>query len=100
LCPTPCQSCPKVPEWVKASGADWRECRAAADELSEADRKALAVYVRCKATLRFPDDPIVAWYSGVFRGCEDELDAERAREPGELVSRLVELMLVSFRMRR
>lgn len=71
--PTPCLSCPKVPAWAKSSGRDWDACRDLADELTPANRAALAAYFRHKATGRFPDDAIASWAAGIIREAEDEL---------------------------
>lgn len=58
--PTPCHKCPKVPADLRASGADWKACRAAAVDPTPQTRRALAFYRRCRAVGRFPDDPLVA----------------------------------------
>lgn len=83
--PTPCLSCPKVPRWAKAAGRDWDECRLVADELSDANRAALAAYYRRKATGRFPADPISDWAAGVIREAEDELVIEQAARQSEVL---------------
>lgn len=95
---TPCLFCAKVPAWAKQA-CDVAHARAHADELSADHRKALAHYNRCKAVGRFPDDPVVGWYAGVFRELEDELSVIRSAQPAETVDRLVEVVLVSLRMR-
>lgn len=39
--------------------------------MSPANRKAYDHYLSCKATLNFPKDPLVKWYSGIIRKVED-----------------------------
>jgi hypothetical protein len=87
--PTPCTHCPKVPEWLRGGG-DWKTARAAAVDLTTANRKAIAFYRRCEATGRFPDDPLVAWYSALIAAA----DAEFARWPAkQILARLDTLVL-------
>lgn len=47
--------------------------------LSLKNRGAYEHYMRCKATGRFPDDPIVAHCAGLIRQMEDACDAESQR---------------------
>ena len=74
--PTPCHKCEKVPAAARAAGMDWRELRTLAQDLTPANRAALAFYRRCRATGRFPDDPLVAWYAGLIREVEDDAARE------------------------
>lgn len=74
--PTPCHKCAKVPLAVRESGAGWAACRPHARELTPANRRAWAFYRRCRATGRFPDDPLVAAAAAVL--VEVERRAERA----------------------
>lgn len=48
--PTPCRSCPKIPEGKKP-------CPENAIELTPENRQALEHYLECKAVGDFPDDP-------------------------------------------
>lgn len=94
--PTPCHKCPKVPADLRAGGADWKACRAAAVDPTPATRKALALYRRCKAVGRFPDDPIVAECAAAVA------DVERAVESAgrERLTRAVEVLNVLLVKRR
>lgn len=79
--PTPCQSCAKPPTWAKSQGRDWKELRSLAVDFSVENRKAYARYKEFRAVNRFPDDPIVTWYSGVIGSIYEEwhrLPLERA----------------------
>lgn len=69
--PTPCGACPKVPDHVKEWHDDYRVLRAKAEDMTDENRQAYKFYKQCKATGRFPDDPIVSWYSGIIRNLED-----------------------------
>lgn len=77
--PTPCHKCPKVPAAARNAGLDWRELRKLAQDMTDANRDALAFYRRCRATDRFPDDPLVAWYAGIIQGVEDAAAREEQR---------------------
>lgn len=90
--PTPCMSCPKVPAHLKAAGKPWRELRAAAADMTPANRKAYAFYHRCKATGRFPDDPLVAWYAGAVRAVEDAAALDQAQAQTTYLRALVTLL--------
>lgn len=69
--PTPCGSCPKVPDGAKQATSDYKELRKLAEDMTEQNRTAYKAYKRFKATANFPDDPIVEWYSGIIRDIED-----------------------------
>lgn len=85
---TPCHKCPKVPRSVRESGADWRECRRQAQDMTDQSRAAWAFYQRCKATGRFPDDPLVAWYSAVIA----EVERFAAQVPAMKLNAGIELL--------
>ncbi len=67
--PTPCGTCPKT-----AGLKPEQRVRENADEFNDRTRKAYRFYLRCKATGNFPDDDIVAWYSGLIREMEDAVE--------------------------
>lgn len=94
--PTPCHKCPKVPADLRASGADWKACRAAAVDPTPQTRRALAFYRRCRAVGRFPDDPLVAECAAAIA------DVERAVESAgrERLTRAVEVLNVLLTKRR
>ncbi len=71
--PTPCASCPKIPVHV-LNGRRVKVSRADAIELNEVNREAWEHYQRCRATGRFPDDPIVARDASVIRKVERVAD--------------------------
>jgi hypothetical protein len=88
--PTPCHKCPKLPAAARESGAGWQDLRALAADLTDANRAALAFYRRCRATGRFPDDPLVSWYAGLIRDVEDAADrADRASSTSAIVAALL-----------
>lgn len=72
--PTPCHKCPKVPFAVRVSGGDPRAMRKHAADLTEQDRKTWAFYRKCRAVNRFPDDPLVDWYSAILRDVYDVVE--------------------------
>lgn len=94
--PTPCHKCPKVPADLRASGADWTACRAAAVDPTPRTRRALAFYRRCRAVGRFPDDPLVAECAATVA------DVERAVESAgrERLTRALETLNVLLTKRR
>lgn len=94
--PTPCRTCPKVPEWAKQVEGDYKELRKLADDMTEANRQAYRYYLECKATQAFPSDPIVRWYSGLIRDVEDghqRYQSERHHNDLSLLVMLAELRL-------
>lgn len=97
---TPCVSCPKVPGWAKSAGKDWRELRRLAEEMTAQNRQALEFYYQCKATGRFPADPLVEWYSGIFRRCEDEYGSDQQAASTIHSRTLTELMVTVLTKRR
>jgi len=78
---TPCSSCPKVPDTVKAMCGPAAEMRAAAWEMTPQQRDALDHYYRMKA-VQWPEpsksDPVCQWYAGIFCQTESELADVRA----------------------
>ena len=78
--PTPCHKCPKVPLAVRTSGVACEVMRESACDLTDRDRKAWAFYRKCRAVGRFPEDPVVEWYSEILRAVYDEADREPARK--------------------
>lgn len=91
--PTPCQSCPKVPAEAKAAGLSIPVLRELAEEIGPENRAAWRFYLQCKATGRFPDDRIVAWYSGIFREAEDS-HARYLAERGTLALEVAAELLI------
>lgn len=73
--PTRCADCPKVPEWAKKQGKDWRELRTLAVEITPENAAAFQFYRECRAVNQFPDDSLVRWYAEIIRGQEDEAAA-------------------------
>lgn len=65
---TPCFKCPKIPDDAP------ERARQYAVEMSDRNRQAFRHYRECKATGRFPDDPIVRRNAGLIREIEDALD--------------------------
>jgi hypothetical protein len=84
--PTPCESCPKVPESVKATGADWRECRAAANEFTPENRAAFDAYFAFGPDA--PADPVFRWHSGIVRRAIAEYEADTAAATADGLARL------------
>jgi hypothetical protein len=68
----------------------WEECRRAAVEVSEQTRQTLEFFKRCRATGRFPDDPLVDWYSAIIRDIWDEADTLPMVRIGDKLQRLIE----------
>jgi hypothetical protein len=93
--PTPCHKCAKVPLSVRASGADWKECRAQAVEATDQSRKAWAFYQRCKAVNRFPDDPLVSWSAAVIA----EVERTAAQMPFAKLSAGIEVLTLLLQKR-
>lgn len=89
-CPTPCTTCPKVPAGVRMAATTWQEARHAAVEVSEQTRQTLEFFKRCRATDRFPDDPLVDWYSVIIRDVWDEADTLPLVRIGDKLQRLIE----------
>lgn len=92
---TPCLECPKPPTWAKAAGKHESELRILAkpNDFTQENQKAYRFYQQCAATLRFPDDPIVSWYSGVIREIEEECRGVPHMQTAETVKILVKLIL-------
>lgn len=84
--PTPCTLCPKVPKNDRLHG--WRHARTAAIDMSGANRQAWEFYRRCRATVRFPDDPVVAWYAGLIEPIVDEFESRHIERFGEKIDML------------
>lgn len=59
--------------------------------MSPENRSAYAFYKQCKAVNKWPDDPIVDWYSGLIRELEDAYDRTQADRNFLQLSLLVEL---------
>lgn len=93
--PTPCGSCEKVPEHLRRAGMHWRDLRKHAVEMTPANRRAWEFYRGCRATGRFPDDPLVRWYSAVI---QDEVD-RAARRPVEELAAAVTGLVATLRRR-
>lgn len=81
--PTPCDSCPKVPDEIKAVQMDkpdgWREMRKSADDATPENRAFLKFFVRCRTVGRFPADPLSEHLAGVV----GEVEAAYNRMPTE-----------------
>lgn len=90
--PTPCRVCPKVPDYSKAVTTNADDLRATATELTPENRKAYERYKEFKAVGRFPDDPLVNWYSGIIREVEEEHDRyleDKRVVPIEILTELI-----------
>lgn len=97
--PTPCESCPKPPQWAKSAGYDYHELRRMASEsggeLSIQHRESLDFYRQCKGigwNTPSASDPIVQWFAGIVRSIEDQYNRDKASEPGEYLPILIELI--------
>ena len=87
--PTPCHKCEKVPLAVRASGADWKACRAAAADPTAANRQTLRFYRECKAVGEFPrGDALVRWYAVIIREAEDSVAREETARLALAIERL------------
>lgn len=62
----PCWMCPKIPPKIKPIPEN-------AIEISTKNRQAYDHYLMCKATGKFPDDPIVFRNAGYIRQIEDQV---------------------------
>jgi hypothetical protein len=87
--PTPCHMCPKVPRGAVPRGVQARPEHAI--ELSRRNAQAYWHYLECKATGRFPDDPIVRRNAALIRLVEEEVERERG-DPRGLLPVLVSLL--------
>jgi len=92
--PTPCGSCPKVPDAAKQVTHHWRELRRKAEDMTPENRAAYKAYKSFKATGRFPDDPIVTWYSGIIREMEDAVENRNHSRVSDQLVILLEVMKV------
>jgi hypothetical protein len=64
-------------------------------DLTPENRRAWEFFRRCRATGRFPDDPVVAWYAEVLRGVYDTADrAGRDRLTGAVLELTREIRLL------
>lgn len=96
--PTPCDSCAKVPTWAKVDGKRTAsELRVLASDMSFENMRAFARYKEYRATLGFPDDPLVRWYSGIIGEIYDEWAREPHVRSAELVKHLVSYLLLKGR---
>ncbi len=77
---------------MKAAGFAWEQLKAAADDMTDANRVALRFYLECKATGSFPDDAIVRWYSGIIRDEEDRFAREQSQAQSAYLRNLQILM--------
>lgn len=67
-----CRYCPKIPPGEAAKPAN-------AVELSDRNKAAYVHYRRCKATMRFPHDPIVERNAAIILAVEEDAAAERVK---------------------
>lgn len=70
--PPPCYRCPKIPPGEEPTWAN-------AAELKGDLRRAWLHYLECRATGRFPDDPLVGLHARVIRGVYDAVDQANVR---------------------
>lgn len=64
---TPCCQCPKIPE---DKPKHWHY----AEDLNEKNSEAFVHYMQCRATGRFPNDPIVSRNAAIIRKVLDDQD--------------------------
>lgn len=87
---TPCHKCEKVPLELRLVHTPIEEMRAAAVELTEQNRQAWKFYRQCRAVSRFPDDPLVNWYSEKLRDVYDRVESH----PFSRLTKTVEQLLI------
>lgn len=94
--PTPCGVCPKVPRHLRELDPDdVKRLRAAAHELTPANRKFWEFYHRMKA-VNWPGqvaaDPLVQYLAGGVREVEDQYARDAADRSHESVAVLLEVL--------
>lgn len=99
--PTPCQSCAKVPTWAKTDGTKtYLDLRKLAADMSPENLKAYDRYREWRATGRFPDDPIVQWYSGIIGPIYEEWNHAPLERSAAAVTTLVTYLTIRMGGRR
>ena len=83
--PTPCHICPKIPSRARF---ERRVSRKDAIEPSQRSRDAYAHYRMCKATGRFPDDPIVLANAAIIASVEQSVESAKMDGATELINLL------------
>lgn len=100
--PTPCGTCPKVPQHLRELYPDdVVRLRAAADELTPANRRFWTFYNECKAvgwTSGAGSDPVVRFLAGGLREVEDRHARDAADRSHE--SNVILLGLLAKRVAR
>jgi hypothetical protein len=86
--PTPCGSCAKVPEHLRRAGADVRELRKLAVEMTPANRAAWRFSRECRAVGQFPDDPLVRWAAVIVRDVEEAIERQPLQELSGVIGAL------------